>query len=81
MDFYFRSFFMFMLLISITLFGYAGNLLALEELSFIDQFIVFLENLDLDGIHVTLTLIISTLLVVLKMFKSRFKKALDKQNE
>ena len=81
MSVYFKMFFSFILLVFLTIVGYAGNLLAPEELSFIDNFIVFLEDLNIDGIHVTLTLIISTLLVVLKLFKSRFKKALDKQNE
>lgn len=45
-----------------------------DEMDFIDRFILFLENIDLDGIHATLTAIVGLLLIILNMFKRKIKR-------
>ena len=75
MKFIVRLLLLFFTFFAITLTGYASGMLSGEEMDFIDRMIIFLENIDLDGIHIALTAIITTLLVLLRLFKKRLKKA------
>ena len=55
----------------------AGVMLQPEDLNFIDKVIMWLENLDLDGLHATLSTVVALLLILLRIFQKRIKKALD----
>lgn len=54
----------------------ASSLITPEDLTFIDRFIMWLDNLDLDGLHVTLSTIVTLLLILLRLFQKKIKKTL-----
>ena len=56
---------------------FASSLFVPEDLSFIEKVIAWLESIDLDEIHATLSTIIALLLILLRLFKKKLKKALN----
>lgn len=55
----------------------AEVLLGPDDMTFLETIINWLENIDLDEIHATLSTIIALLLILLRLFKRRLKKALN----
>lgn len=48
-----------------------------EDMTFLEKVIQWLENIDLDEIHATLSTIIALLLILLRLFRKRLKKAIN----
>lgn len=77
---YVKLFILSVIFVVLTYSGFAAGLLTPDELGFIDKIILFLENLDLDGLHFTLATIIAAILMLLRLFQKR-KNKIDLKNQ